>query len=123
MAQHNQVGSWGEDLACTMLLEMGAVVRERNFRSGGVEIDIIASLGDEIIFAEVKTRTNPAEDPLEAIDRRKILRMARAADSYLRMCEVPLFPRFDLFAVRGTPECHTIEHVPDAFHAPAKTYR
>lgn len=123
MAHHNEVGHWGEDIACGMLMQMGATIRERNYRAAGVEVDIIASLGPEIIFAEVKTRTDPTEDPLEAIDRRKILRLVRAADSYVRSCEVPLSPRFDLFAVRGTPEEHTVEHIIDAFEPPAKTYR
>lgn len=123
MAQHNDVGHWGEAIACRMLMEQGAVIRECNYRVGGVEIDIIASQGDELIFAEVKTRSNPAEDPLDCIDRRKIQRMVRAADTYLKQCEVPLYPRFDLFAIRGTEQSHTVEHVPDAFHAPLKTYR
>ena len=123
MAHHNDVGKWGEDLACQMLIEQGATIRERNFCVAHVEIDIIATKGDELIFAEVKTRSNPAEDPLECIDRRKIQRMVRAADSYLKTCPVPLYPRFDLFAIRGTQFSHTIEHIPDAFHAPLKTYR
>lgn len=122
MAQHNDTGKWGEKIACDILKEEGAIIREQNKRFGGVEIDIIASTGSQIIFAEVKTRTDPAEDPFDAIDNKKILRMVRAAEAYIRTCEVPLEPRFDVFGIRGTEEEHTVEHIPDAFHAPLRTY-
>ncbi len=123
MAWHNQVGKWGEDIACRMLVSEGATIRERNWRCGNYEIDIIASQGNEFIFAEVKTRSNPDEDPLEAVDKAKIRHIVRAADSYLRGSRIPACPRFDLFAIRGTPEDYTVEHIPDAFHPPLKTYR
>ncbi|MDE6120673.1 MAG: YraN family protein [Muribaculaceae bacterium] len=123
MAGHNKLGKWGEDIACDELVRLGATILERNWRSGRLEVDIIAALGDTIVFVEVKTRADFEGDPLEAVDKRKISHMVRAADAYLRGCTVPYFARFDLFAVRGTPENFEIEHVPDAFYPPLKSYR
>ncbi len=123
MARHNELGKWGEDIACDELVKLGCTIRERNWRLGRLEIDIIASLGDTLIFAEVKTRSDADGDPLDAIDDRKINSMVRAANAYLRNCKEPFFARFDLLAVRGTPENFEVEHLPDAFYPPLKYYR
>lgn len=123
MAKHNDVGRWGEDVACEELVAQGAVIRERNWRLGHLEIDIVAQHDGVMIFAEVKTRSDDREDPLEAITRAKQLSMVRAADAYLRKFNLYHVPRFDVFAVVGTPDNFTVEHLEDAFHAPLKTYR
>lgn len=123
MANHNELGKWGEDLACEVLLEQGAVIRDRNWRLGHLELDIVASKGDELIVAEVKTRADRSEDPLEAVDKRKISHMVRAAEAYLRAHDLQLGIRFDLFAVCGTPADYEVEHIPDAFYPPLRTYR
>jgi len=54
----NEVGRWGEDLACKYLIDMGYVILERNYHTRYGEIDIIAQLHDQLIFVEVKTRTS-----------------------------------------------------------------
>jgi len=123
MAHHNELGRWGEDIAAAALEAEGAVIRERNWRMGRLEIDIVACKGADLIFAEVKARADAGEDPLEAVDERKIAHMVRAAEAYLRGCDVPFGVRFDLFAIRGTPSSHTVEHIPDAFYPPLKSYR
>ena len=122
MAEHNDLGTWGEDLAVDKLTAEGYAIVDRNWRTGSFEIDIVAKKGTTVVFAEVKTRANKEEDPLEAIDNKKITRMARAADMYLKMHTEPWFPRFDLFAVRGTPEDYELEHIEDAFLPPLKKY-
>ena len=124
MAIHNDTGKWGEQAACDILTAQGYTIRDRNWHQGHLELDIIASKGNEMVFGEVKTRTNPDEDPLEAINSRKIANIVRAARAYmLTLNELPVFSRFDVFAVRGTEEEHSIEHIPDAFNPPVKTYR
>lgn len=123
MAEHNDLGKWGEDIACDELVRQGCTILERNWKMGRLEVDIIAALGDTLIFAEVKTRTDRAEDPLDAIDNRKIKNIVAAADTYLRTCDTPYYARFDLFAIRGTHNDFEVEHVPDAFYPPLKSYR
>ncbi len=124
MARHNDLGSWGEQLACDLLTEQGWAIAERNWHQGHHEIDIVAMNAQTIVFAEVKTRTAMDEDPLDAVDRKKIANIVRAAQTYLAMHpELRQFPRFDLFAVNGTPDNYRIEHLPDAFDPPIRTYR
>lgn len=122
MAKHNETGSWGEQMAVDRLTSEGYTILERNWRMGSFEIDIVARYGDEVIFAEVKTRRNREEDPLEAIDARKIAHMARAAELWLNCHHEPWKPRFDLFAIRGVPGDYEMEHIPDAFFPPLKKY-
>lgn len=123
MARHNDLGRWGEQLAADKLAGEGYSICERNWREGHNEIDIVAMRGDEIVFAEVKTRSNTEEDPLEAVDRRKISRMIHAGQAYLRIKGLQHQWRFDLFAISGTPESYTMEHIPDAFLPPLNTRR
>lgn len=123
MAQHNETGKWGENVAVENLVAQGYAIVERNWRLGHNEIDIIAMKGDELVFAEVKTRSNPDDDPLEAVDRRKIMRMVRSAEAFCNANALHHSIRFDLFAISGTPDDYTVEHIPDAFYPPLKTYR
>lgn len=124
MARHNDTGRWGEQIAVDVLTSEGFAIKERNWRLGHLEIDIIAQRGREYVFAEVKTRTDKDTDPLEAVGTRKIMNMVRAADAFLNYHSNGLFEvRFDLFAISGTPDDYTVEHVRDAFQPPIKTYR
>lgn len=118
MAQHNDIGHWGEELACEKLITLGCAICERNFRIGHYELDIIAMKGNRIIFVEVKTRTNPNSDPLDAIDNKKISRMVKAANAYIVAYNIPHEAQFDIITICGTPNNYTIEHFPDAFTPP-----
>lgn len=118
MALHNETGQWGENIACEKLIKEGYAICERNFRIGHYEIDIIATKGNRIIFVEVKTRSNADSDPLDAINNKKILRMVRAANTYISSLNIPLEPQFDIVTIIGTPNNYTLEHYPDAFFAP-----
>lgn len=116
MAQHNELGAWGEKIAREYLLAEGYAIGAENTRYGSVEIDFIAFKDDMVVFVEVKTRSTDFIDPMDAVDRRKRARMVRAADAYLRNNDISLDYRFDIIIVIGTPATtHTIEHIPDAF--------
>ena len=58
MAQHNDFGEWGEDLAVHYLSEKGYAILERDWRYGHKDIDIITISDDTLVFVEVKTRRN-----------------------------------------------------------------
>lgn len=119
MAQHNELGKWGEDLATGHMLKLGYAIAGRNIRQGRYELDIIAVKGDVIAFVEVKTRRDDFADPLEAIDEMKMRKMARAADSYLRERKIRANPQFDVITVTGTPDTgYELVHYPDAFFPP-----
>lgn len=123
MARHNNVGKWGEELACEKLRSDGFTVVDTNWRSGHNEIDIVAVKDNTIVFVEVKTRTDKDTDPFDAIDSKKIAHLSRAAHSYIRSNEIRQIPRFDIIGICGTPEDYSLEHIRDAFYPPLKTYR
>lgn len=122
MAKHNITGKWGEDAAADYLAANGYAIAERNWRSGHYEIDIIAYKGNRIVFVEVKTRSSETDDPIEAVDRHKAMRLIRAAVTYVDINKVNHDIQFDLVAINGTPDNYRIEHIPDAFESPLLTY-
>lgn len=121
MARHNDVGSWGENVAAGYLTGRGYAIAGRNVRIGHSEIDIIAVKGGDIAFVEVKTRSTAAVDPLEAVSPDKMRRLARAADRYIKSTGCRHRPRFDIITVVGSRDSFRIEHFEDAFLPPLLT--
>lgn len=122
MAEHNDTGKWGEELACAKLIREGYAIVERNWRMHNYEIDIIASRGPRIVFVEVKTRTDQLFDPLDAIDQKKIRHMVASANVYIQNSGTRLEPQFDVMGISGTPDNYKLEHIEDAFFPPLRTY-
>ena len=78
------IGKLGEDLAVIYLNRMGYKILERNFRCRAGEVDIIAKDVEEIVFIEVKTRTNNTYgEPSEAVDYIKKEHIIKTANYYL----------------------------------------
>jgi len=78
------LGKWGEELAILFLKEKGYKILARNYRNHFGEIDIIASLGEKIIFLDVKTRYSAQSGlPEEAINPKKIQKILKTAQLYL----------------------------------------
>lgn len=120
MAKHNDIGKWGESTAREYLMARGYAIMSANERIGAIEIDIIATKGDRLIFIEVKTRSSSNYDPLDAIDSKKIHRLCRAADSYIRTKDLKLDPQIDIITVIGDPisGLTKLEHFQDAAMPP-----
>lgn len=119
MAEHNELGKWGEDVAAAYLQQKGYAIVERDWHSGHRDLDIIAlnEKRDTIVFVEVKTRRNRMfTDPVEAVDYQKIRNLQRAANHYIKYRRIDLDVRFDIISVVGQlnmePE---VEHIEDAF--------
>lgn len=120
----DSLGNLGEKLACDYLTSKGYAIHDTNARIGHLEIDIVAMHANRIVFVEVKTRTAASPHPLDAITPRKIQRLCTAADAYVRTHNIPHQVQFDVVAIIIAPDgSHTIEHVPDAFFPPLRTYR
>lgn len=116
MAQHNEFGALGEELAVEYLHRKGYVIVERNWRSGHKEIDIVARDGDEMVFVEVKARANSFYGrPIDAVTPRKMHRLVLAADAYLRCNMIDLNVRFDIITITGTVDKPYIKHYEHAF--------
>lgn len=120
MAEHNDLGKWGEELAAKYLEQKGYVIRDRDWRQGKLDLDIVAVAddGETVVFVEVKARkTNAFGQPEQAVDAKKIKRLARAADSYVKSLGVSAPLRFDIVSIIGDQrEAQTIEHIVDAFN-------
>ena len=120
MAEHNELGKWGEELAAKYLEQKGYVIRDRDWRQGKLDLDIVAVAddGETVVFVEVKARkTNAFGQPEQAVDVKKIQRLARAADSYVKSLGVSAPLRFDIVSIIGDQkEAQTIEHIVDAFN-------
>lgn len=124
MAEHNDLGAWGEDIAMEYMVQLGYAIVERNFRVGKYELDIIATKDDTIAFVEVKTRIDDFIDPVDAITEQKMKNMSRAAESYLRTRDIIANPQMDVITVVGSPESsYELKHYPDAFPPILSTYR
>ncbi len=77
-------GERGEDLAAHYLERAGLSIVERNYRCKAGEIDVVALDGEELVFAEVRTRSGAAfGTPEDSITARKRRKMAECAFSYL----------------------------------------
>jgi putative endonuclease len=64
----------------------GFIVLQANFRCRVGEIDIVAREGDDLVFAEVKTRADLLYGlPCEAVTEGKRRQLARVAEAYLAM--------------------------------------
>ncbi len=122
-------GSYAESIVCCWLLERGYPIREKDWRPSGErktckgEIDIITQKDNRIIFVEVKARYGKDYDPWEAIDAKKIRRLCKGADTYLKMQRETFEYQFDVALVTGDPLDLDIEYIPDAFIAPLRTGR
>ena len=112
----SRLGKIGEDVACRILEDMGHVILERNWRSGHLELDIVAEEGDVLVFVEVKTRAlGGLQSPYEALTAVKKERLMRAARAWLASHDAWERPcRFDLACVTahaGTYQTELIRHV------------
>ena len=88
-------GQIGENTAADVLRAKGYRILSQNYRCSCGEIDIIAEKDGDVSFVEVKTRQNFSYGrPCEAVDRKKLQHMHRAARCYLEdMKEKGYFPR------------------------------
>lgn len=123
MAEHNETGRWGERVACNFLVGKGYAIKETNWRMPPYEIDIVAMKGNRIVFVEVKTRSDDFLDPIDAVDKRKMANMTRAANAFVNHYDIPHEVQFDIITITGDQDNYKIEHYPDAFYPPLRSYR
>jgi len=107
-----EVGRIGEQLAEKYLVERRhARILARNFTVRGGEIDLIAEIGEVIVFVEVKLRTHGGAH--EAIGYTKQKRLSRAALVYLQRHHLlERTSRFDAILIQPPDG---VEHIERAF--------
>ena len=123
MAEHNDLGKWGEQYVEAFLRRKGYIILERDWRHGRslCDIDLICKTADEttIVFGEVKTRS--ADDitlPEDAVTLNKMRRLGHSADNYVKMNNITEDLRFDIVALVGNSNDDEpqINHIEDAFN-------
>lgn len=116
--ENRLLGRWGEAAVAKDMRKRGWEVLASGYRSRFGEIDLIATDGQYLIFAEVKLRKDAAfATAAEAVDRRKQERLRATAELYLARYPTRLQPRFDVvevYAPQGyqtkKPKIHYIEN-------------
>ena len=107
MAEHNELGKWGEDEATLYLENKGYVVIDRDWKAGKRDLDILAVSpdGKTLVVVEVKTRSGEEyQQPEEA-------------NTYVKEQKVEKELRFDIVTVVGVGhQVKRIEHLVDAFN-------
>ena len=116
MAEHNDFGKLGEELAVNYLIGKGYEILERNWRNIHQEIDIIAKDGKDLVIVEVKTRQSDVNgEPDIAVTRQKQTRLISDANAYLFQNKLDINTRFDIISIVFKGDEPVIEHIEDAF--------
>lgn len=98
-------GAIAEEVVAERLESLGYKIIQRNFYCKTGEIDIISWHKDELVFVEVKSAAaESAFDPAYSVDRRKQIRIAKAAAFFIAANKLEGHPvRFDVALVRTGP--------------------
>ena len=117
MAQHNELGKKGEQLAVNYLSKNGYEIIERNYRFDKAEVDIIATKGETLAIIEVKTRsTTDFGNPQDFVKPKQIQRLVKAVDEYVTVNRLDVEVRFDIIAIVKNGKAYDIEHLENAFY-------
>ena len=116
MADHNDFGKLGEELAVNYLIGKGYEILERNWHSIHKEVDIIAKEGKFLVVVEVKTRqTDEYGNPDIAVNRNKQRHLISAANAYIFQNKLDIETRFDIISIIFKDGEPVSEHIEDAF--------
>jgi len=116
MAEHNELGKLGEDLAVDYLKKNGYTILDTNWTFQKAEIDIIAQKENTLAIVEVKTRSSIDFGlPQDFVKPKKIQLLVKAVDAYVNAKNLDLDVRFDIVAVHKEGKSFVIEHLIDAF--------
>jgi putative endonuclease len=117
VAEHNELGKKGEELAVEYLRENGYEILDRNWIFQKAEIDIIAQKDNFLAVIEVKTRSSLDFGlPQEFVKPKKIQLLIKAVNAYINDREIDFEIRFDIIAIYKNGETFAVEHITDAFY-------
>jgi putative endonuclease len=116
MAEHNELGKFGEELAVEFLQKNGYDILETNWTFQKAEIDIIAQKGTILAVVEVKTRSTVDFGlPQDFVKPKKIQFLVKAINEYIISNDLDVEARFDIIAINKEENNYKIEHIEDAF--------
>lgn len=116
MAEHNDFGANGEQIAREFLVNEGYTILETNWRYLSHEVDIIAKKGDILAFVEVKTRNSRfLGEPEIFVSRTQQRSYISVADAYVRQYNRQEEVRFDIISIVLNSKEHSVKHIEGAF--------
>jgi len=117
MADHNELGKLGEELAVEFLRKDGYLILETNWTFQKAEIDIIAKKENILAIVEVKTRSSIEFGlPQDFVKPKKIQLLVKAVNEYVISKDLDIDVRFDIIAIHKDCKSFVIEHLVDAFY-------
>ena len=117
MAEHNDLGKIGEELARKFLISNGYSIRASNWYFGKNEIDIIAEKENVLAIVEVKTRSSAFEAEAQStVTKKKQKFLINAANFYLIKHKIEKEARFDIITIIVSNNKPDIEHIENAFY-------
>lgn len=116
MADHNDLGKLGEELAVEFLEKNGYSILETNWTFQKAEVDIIAKKENILAVVEVKTRSSIDFGlPQDFVKPKKIQLLVKAINEYVISNDLEVEVRFDIIALHRVGKGFKIEHLEDAF--------
>lgn len=116
MAEHNELGKLGEEMAAKFLRENGYRILETNWVFQKAEVDIIATKENILAIVEVKTRSSVDFGlPQDFVKPKKIQLLVKAVNEYVVANDLDVNVRFDIIAIAKEGNGFKIEHLTDAF--------
>jgi putative endonuclease len=108
------LGAAGEKQVEKYLRNKGYKILKRNYRTPFGEADLMALDGEDVVFIEVKTRTDDSffATPAEAVTKQKQRRYRNIARYYLSGLQEEVAIRFDVIEVVG----QSFNHIVGAFY-------
>ena len=116
MAERNEKGKVGEELAKQYLINHDYKVLQTNWHAGHYEVDIIAQKDNLLVFCEVKYRTSNAfGEPESFVTRRQQQHIIKAAAFYVGKYQWQGESRFDIVSILTKKDTVNINHIEDAY--------
>ncbi len=117
MAEHNDLGKQGENIAIDYLRGNGYQILETNYRYQKAEVDIMALKDKTLAIVEVKTRSTAVfGNPQDFLKRNQIERIVNAVDYYIQSQQLDVEVRFDVIAIVKTDKAHEVQHLENAYY-------
>lgn len=108
-------GKIGENIALKYLISKGGTIIEKNYRTKIGEIDLITKLNGELVFVEVKCRSNINYGyPAESVNYKKRIKITNVAKYYMlenKLQDISI--RFDVIEIYLNDK--KVNHIMNAF--------
>lgn len=116
MAEHNDLGKLGEEMAVEFLQKNNYTILQTNWVFQKAEIDIIAQKENVLAVVEVKTRSSVEFGlPQEFVKPKKIQLLVKAVNEYIIENDLDVETRFDIISIYKKDKDYEIDHLEDAF--------